>query len=330
MPKESVSIKRTIAREAVEKNPSASTWTLARLIFNQNKGVWDSLSAARDCVRVLRGEKTSHNHTKKVVTCPRQPIDVPAADESDWQVHSLPADVGQWLVISDLHIPYHSPKAVKKALEFGRAECCDGVLINGDFPDFYQMSRFDRNPQNRSVAGEIELCKRMLDAIEKVGAKKILYKGGNHDARLPKYAMQRCPELFAVIDIHCNISKIFGLAERGIEYIPDMNPIRHRDLTIVHGHEWGSGVFNPVNPARGAFLRSYDNVLVSHSHRTSDHAESNIRDVVITCKSIGCLCHLHPNYRALGNRWNHGFAVLTTGHGWSIKNYKILNERDIV
>lgn len=318
---------RQLVREALDRNPDVETKTLANQLFAKHQKVWPNPEAARMCVRVVRG--AMGKASRQEATHPRQPIQIPKADESSWKVHELPPGIKKWLVINDLHVPYHSPRSLGLALEFGRSEGCDGVLINGDFLDFYQLSRFEKDPRKRDAAGEIDRGKRILDAIEKVGAKKIIYKGGNHCARLPKYLMQRCPELFEVIDIYCNMETILDLERRGIEYIPDMHPIRHRELTAVHGHEWGSGVFNPVNPARGAFLRSLDNVLVAHSHRTSDHTETTIRDVMVSCWSVGCLCELHPNYRALGNRWNHGFAVLNTGPQWSVENHRIVNERKI-
>jgi hypothetical protein len=97
------------------------------------------------------------------------------------------------------------------------------------------------------------------------------------------------------------------------------------ELCILHGHEWVKGLVNPVNPARGAFLRTIDCTLVGHGHRTSQHTETSTTGRQITCYSLGCLCQLHPDYAVL-NRWNHGFGVLDTTQAgeWRFVNYRIL------
>ena len=316
-----------IAAAELRNNPSADSRTIAKKLFKQHPRVWASIDAARSSVRYLRGRMGDAARKKAAVIIPR--IEVPEPDDTGWRVHQLPTEIKKWLVISDIHVPYHSRKALQLALEFGRDQACDGVLINGDLIDFARISRFEDNPTLRHPLEELDLTNRVLDAIEKVGAKKIVMKCGNHDARLPKYLMQRCPEMFKKINEHFNINVLLKLRRRGISYVPDMHPIRHQELTILHGHEWGKGVTNPVNPARGAFLRAKDNVLSGHLHKTSNHSETTVRDVVISCSSTGCLCGLHPHYQPLTN-WNHGFAILATGTKWSVHNYKIIGEKEVV
>ena len=89
-------------------------------------------------------------------------------------------------------------------------------------------------------------------------------------------------------------------------------------------HEWGRGISNPVNPARGAFLRAKACVVIGHLHQTSQHTEPNLFGVNLACWSVGCLCDLHPKYRPI-NKWNHGFGVLHTQDKWAIENHKIEN-----
>ncbi len=318
--------KSQVAREELDKSPNAETQTIARKLCRKYPEIWPTVELARTAVRYVRG---SMGKKHRVNATHSRPIQLPKPDTSGWASHELPSNVKQWLIISDIHAPYYNRKALKLTLEFGRSEGCDGVLINGDLTDYYQASRFEKDPRKRNVAGEIECTKRILDQIQNVGANTIIYKEGNHDARLASYFMQRCPELFEVIDKHCNLDVLLGLSQRGIKWIHDRHTLTHRELTIVHGHEWGRGVFNPVNPARGAFLRAIDNVLQGHCHRTSDHTESTLRNLMVSCWSTGCLCELNPMYQPIANRWNHGFAVLTTGANWAVRNYRIVNERKI-
>jgi len=88
-------------------------------------------------------------------------------------------------------------------------------------------------------------------------------------------------------------------------------------LNVIHGHEFNNGgmVSNPVNPARGYFLRgSGVHVIGSHYHQSSQHSQKNLEQNVTSTWSTGCLCDLHPDYRP-ANSWNHGFAIVTVAPG---------------
>jgi hypothetical protein len=68
---------------------------------------------------------------------------------------------------------------------------------------------------------------------------------------------------------------ILKLDEKGIELVTDRKPVKIGKLTVLHGHELnGSG---GVNPARATFLKTIDNVLIGHVHRSSQHTEPTFR-----------------------------------------------------
>lgn len=320
------SIGAEIVRKALTETPHVDSRTLAKQLYGKHKLIWNSVETVRNCIRRIRGAHGPESR-KLANRIPR--IEIPKADDPGWKTHELPSGIKRWLIISDIHAPYHSKKALGLALEYGRHEGCDGVLILGDLIDFYQLSRFDRDPEVRGVKGEVDITKRVLDSIEKVGAKQIIFKQGNHDARLPKYLMQHCPDIYGTVKELCTLQSILGLAQRGIPCIHDKHTLWHRELTLIHGHEGGQALMSPVNPARGLFMKYKDNTLGAHSHQTSEHTESTMRGVDISCYSIGCLCNLRPLYRPIGNKWNHGFAVLNTGPAWSVENKKIIRERKI-
>jgi hypothetical protein len=78
---------------------------------------------------------------------------------------------------------------------------------------------------------------------------------------------------------------------------------------VFHGDELPRGMASPVNPARGAFLRTLSSLLHSHLHRTSEHTERTMDDRIITCRTTGALCGLYPEYARI-NKWDHGFATV--------------------
>jgi hypothetical protein len=117
----------------------------------------------------------------------------------------------------------------------------------------------------------------------------------------------KCPELLGIPDF--DWSSIFSLDEQGIELVDGKRPTRLGKLNVIHGHEYRFQISNPVNPARGFFLRAKSHVLGGHFHQTSSHSEKSIENKVVTTFSTGCLSNLHPEYRPLNN-WNSGFAFV--------------------
>jgi len=106
--------------------------------------------------------------------------------------------------------------------------------------------------------------------------------------------------------------------------VEDQRPVMAGKLPILHGHELPKGVSAPVNPARGAFMRTLSTVLVGHSHRSSGHAESDMWHDETFCWSTGCLCDLTPEYARI-NRWNWGFALATVhdDESFDVENLRI-------
>lgn len=155
------------------------------------------------------------------------------------------------------------------------------------------------------------MLKAYLDALR--GAfpnAKMYFKQGNHDDRLERYLMVKAPELYGMADFEIDAIAEFGA--RGIEYIKDKRTVKAGKLNILHGHELKGGLIPPVNVARGIYLRTNDNTVVGHWHRTSHHQEKDINGNVTSCWSVGCLSELNPEYMP-NNRWNHGFAFITVG-----------------
>jgi hypothetical protein len=95
------------------------------------------------------------------------------------------------------------------------------------------------------------------------------------------------------------------------DYVTDKRPIRLGELNIIHGHEYKFAISNPVNPARGLFLRCKAYAMCGHFHQSSYHSEKNVEQNKIATWSTGCLCDMHPDY-APYNNWSHGFAFVET------------------
>lgn len=232
---------------------------------------------------------------------------------------------GNWLVLSDLHLPYHDESALSLAIATGRRSKVVGVLLNGDTLDSHEISRFDHDPSAPRYREEIECGKKFLACLRYMfPAARIVWKDGNHDERLQTYIMRHAPALFGFPEIQ--LSALLHCDEYGVEHVGGKRVIRLGKLNVVHGHEYPGGVFSPVNPARGLFLKARSVALCGHSHQTSEHHEPDITGAGMAAWSTGCLCQLHPPYAPL-SKWNHGFAVVRVEQDgtFSVRNLRVWN-----
>lgn len=318
-----------LARQALTENPTLASMALARKLYAAHGAVWPSLDACYSSVRRARGAQGKKNRVCASHARPQEEADacqkwgaLPIPSPTPWKVHSLP-DRERWLIIADLHNPYHDLPALKACLSHAENNC-DGIVILGDGVDAYQLSSWCRDPRKRRFSEELASWNQMLDVLQKI-APTIVWHAGNHEYRLERYLMRKAPELFDLPQFtwpaFCN------LEERGIIWVPQGHPIEYKELTLLHGDEWQRGFTSPVNPARGAFLKAHECTLTAHCHRTSHHQEDTLKGRPISCWSIGCLCDLHPEYNPLCNKWNHGFAYLNTGNSWTVENHRIIKGR---
>ena len=310
------------------RNKKMPTTTAARVLHKRHPALFLSVENARNIVRGVRGEKEDTYTVVPDLVRTKEEIDSwkirfhkPLDEGFSW--HSLPGGF-KYLFMADIHSPYYALKEIIVTLEIAKNQGCDAIVYNGDICDFYQLSFFCKDPRNRSFPDEVEIGKRFFDTANKfLKPKKVFWKLGNHEARFEKFVMARTPELVGLEDM--TIPKIFKVREQGIEVIPESDPLRHKSLTIIHGHEYKGGFIAPVNPARGMFLRANASTVSAHQHATSEHTTQTIQGKIITCFSLGCLCNLHPKYAPF-NKWNHGFGILETQSGdyWKFHNKRII------
>jgi hypothetical protein len=134
----------------------------------------------------------------------------------------------------------------------------------------------------------------------------------------------KAPELLGVDRFE--FKELFQLDKFGIELVEDKRVVKLGALNILHGHEYRFAISNPVNPARGLFLRCKAHAICGHFHQSSHHTEKTVEQKIIATWSTGCLCDLHPEYAPLNN-WVHGFAfVESTSDGkFNVQNKVIRN-----
>lgn len=315
-----------VVRDYCQRFPAAASLTLARMLVRDHPELFASVELARHRVRYYRGRlgKAERRRCKRGSgIIPRIPI--PKPEPTSFEPYVLPEGVGRWLLLADLHVPFHDDAALKVALAYGQNSGCDGVIVLGDFLDCYQLSSFCRDPRVADFGAEIEAADAILEVItDTLRPRAIFWREANHEYRLTRYMMLRAPELLAWTEPVFSFPAFLHLAERQITWVARTRPLHYHALTLIHGDEWRGGGYVPVNPARSAYLRGKSCIIVGHSHRSSEHTETDLRGGIVTCWSLGCLCNLHPEYAPL-TVWNHGFAILDTrGPTWNVQNKRII------
>jgi predicted phosphodiesterase len=294
-----------IILEYLEKYPKLPNLTLAKKIYKDHPLQFSSVENIRSSIRNYTGQHgTYHRKTMKTNKHYDRKIEyeLPQSHADPFETYEIKQT--KTLIISDLHIPYQDNNAIKLALDYGKKHGATCILINGDLIDFATISRFDNDWRFRSVAQEFEAVRLFLTTLRKAFPKaKIVLKEGNHDLRWEKWLFLKAPEIFD--DPEFKLEVRLRLGELGIDIVKDKRPIKLGKLTVLHGHELpGMG---GVNPARATFMKTLENVLVGHYHRSSKHSEPTMHGHMIVTKSTGCLCGLNPGFLPI-NKWNHGFA----------------------
>ena len=318
-----------IVLRVVEAHPDAPARTLARRVVQESNGAI-TLEQARTRVRRALGlcgeAKRKESKVKHLYREPRpagQRYEMPPSQAEPW----LPFDlgiVGRVGILSDIHVPYHDETALKAAVAHLQAEKVDALLLNGDWADFYSISRHEKNPRLRNFRNELAAVRTFLKWIrQEFPDIPITAKTGNHEERYEKWLYEHAPEISD--DPIMGLDNWCGLPALDITLVKDKRIILAGALPILHGHEKGNGISSPVNQARGAFMRLHHTVLEGHGHRTSTHSEPDMMGRETVCFSTGCLCDLRPAYAVL-NKWNHGFAVVTVhaDRSFDVSNMRIM------
>jgi predicted phosphodiesterase len=299
----------------LKKFPQAGHRTLAKRLHDDNPALFTSVENARSLLRTATGNhgdaKRKEVRTVAMDRPPRKPGEHPPLPKSEakpWEPYVL--ECKRCLVLSDLHLPWHDSVALEAALAYGEQFQPDAILINGDLLDAYSLSRFDKDPTKPKIAYELECCKQFFAHLRsRFPDTNIVWREGNHDYRMEQYLMANAPLFFEIEGARDVWHTAAGIPQHGVKYVREQRPVMLGELMVLHGHEQGKGIANPVNPARGAFMRMLSCVLIGHSHRQSEHTERTADGKVIACWSTGALCGLWPDYAKI-NRWSSGFATV--------------------
>lgn len=334
MPAPSLHSKRAKCRTYLEKEEyrSMPRKALARVIYGENNLLFKDVEEVRHSLRQIAGKAgaparkglNGQEATKFFETedRPKNPYKLPESDEQDIKPYIL-GKYSRALVISDIHLPYHSQSALTTCFDYAKKQKPDVVMINGDLLDFYMLSFWDKDPRKRNFAYELAQFKEFFNVLKRTFKCKIVFKFGNHEFRYERFLLQKAKELIGIDEFE--LTNILKARAEGIDLVAQNQLIQANELTILHGHELGRGFFQAVNAARGLQLRAMITALQGDVHKTSEHTETDLKSTIKTTWSTGCLCGLKPEFLPY-NKWNHGFAIIdldANGHDFHVFNKRI-------
>ena len=226
-----------------------------------------------------------------------------------------------WVVMNDIQLPFHDKPVLEMVLRFIKVLKPDGVVLNGDVVDCYELSTFDKNPlEQTGLEKEIDLAQSLMNRLAHVPAKWWL--GGNHEDRLRRYLWRNAAK-FAKLEA-LGFESLFGLARYGFRWKPYGGTLNLGRLLVTHGslalkHSGWSG--------RAHFEKYGNSVLVGHTHRLGVYYRTNAKGVHAGYEN-GCLCRLDPEYVQYPD-WQQGFSVVHVHkNGWfNVNQIPILGRR---
>ena len=232
------------------------------------------------------------------------------------------------LEMSDLHVPYHDMHAIELMVRIIGVWQPNRIIINGDAVDFYDVSAFDKNPDQIRSGGlqrEIDELGAILAEINraKPADATVDMTPGNHEDRLRRY-LWRHSELFGLHVLE--LPTLLELDRYGVNYYPDEIALAGGGLIVKHGSivrkAGGMSALAELEAEKYAV-----STITGHTHRIGS-TMIRTRRALIGGWEGGCLCGLHPEYVRNPN-WQQGLSLVTEsvdGDSFSVAQVPFLGE----
>ena len=296
-----------LMEETLLAYPEVPTRTLAKRIYNDNKKFFRDVEQVRSALRRRRGNSGKNSmktkHKRKNGEAGWTPK-LPPSQAKAWEPFFIEAP-NRVAVISDIHLPYHNEEVLERWYADAQEYEPSVILINGDLLDFYRLSRFEKDPNNRDTAFEIDQAHTFFEWLVSGFEADIIFKFGNHDERWEKYLWNHAPEFSKLKQF--SLHEILELEEFGITPVYEKRIVMAGNMPILHGHEVQGS--SSINPARSLASKMSNSAMQSHCHRSSEYLERNVLGDWVKCYSTGCMCELTPDFSRI-NRWNNGYAFV--------------------
>ncbi len=209
-------------------------------------------------------------------------------------------------VINDTQHPHHDEKALDLVERFLADLQPDYLAYNGDMCDFYQISRFDKDPARiTDLQSDINSMKAMYRRNRKAMPNTRMFEiDGNHEDRWQKFLWSKASELSSLTCL--TLDELFDLKEYEIERVHYERGLMingifltiHGDISSVH-----SGY-----TAKRMYEKHGGCGICGHCHRGGSYFKRDRFGTWGWWENF-CLCSLHPDWIQNPN-WVQGFSLV--------------------
>jgi hypothetical protein len=232
------------------------------------------------------------------------------------------------LNIPDCHIPWHDKKAYGIMLDvasdhherLGLTE----INIMGDFLDFFWCSLHPKLPGamtlKETVQSEIaEGCKALEELRKRFPGVKINFIEGNHEQRLQRWIVKKCPELWDLEEL--TLPYLLKFKDHDINYVPFGKCQLYRCLGtdyILRHQPFNQG----KHCAASSIANKHTCLGFGHTHRRQSFSETDAFGNEIFANSLGWLGDSSaPVFDYMDtDHWVQGFEIVHALDGKIVQN----------
>jgi len=253
-----------------------------------------------------------------------------ATPNSGWEPseinHPLELDTAKerktFAIINDTQNPYQDAESMGLMERFLQDIEFHYLIYNGDIADFYQISKFDKNPKKTAdLQADLDNTRAMLYHHKKLFPDaKGKWLDGNHEDRWRKFLWTKAPEASG---LRClTIPKLFHLDDYAIDYIPyEQGLMVNGVFLILHGT---IASVHSGYTAKRMYEKHGGCGVSGHSHRGGVFYKRDRFGTWGWWENF-CLCHLNPDYVKNPN-WVQGFSLVHfQGHRFNVEQIPILD-----
>lgn len=169
---------------------------------------------------------------------------------------------GNYGIISDLHIPYHSSRVITHFLDNCNQFGLEEIIIAGDWMDGGQWhpKRGKNQQHHRDFQEDTDLAKRVIEAILTHGVKRMYLVMGNHDAWFETHMRGQVDHEW-LLD---NLFHEFGDSVTFSSFEQCRVTSGGKEFSIVHGANYCGT--NPMSIAKRLSDKFDSGIVMGHQH----------------------------------------------------------------
>lgn len=213
-------------------------------------------------------------------------------------------------IFGDTHGIYYDPKCWSIILKLIKDIKPDKIYINGDFIDFYGISKFDKDPNREDdLQEEIDQANKLLDQLAVVaGDAQMHFIEGNHESRLRKFLWSKAPELASLRAL--TVEDQLKLKARGIIYHEAKGRSAYAKFGKIKIGHFDVALTNSAASEKKLVLKYADTIVQAHTHKLGKFYKSfGTEDKLVVGVGGGCVCKLDPEYCSDPD-WHQGAVVI--------------------